>query len=142
MSFFNKVKAGVSEAGNKAKTVVDINRLKLQNNGKQNEIDQQYQVMGKLLFEAVTQGAGPLPSEQIETNITRILELKSEIDINLRQIAELSDEKKCKSCGINVALDVKFCPSCGATFDVAKEPIKEESIKNVTSSSSSLEKKE
>lgn len=56
--FFNKVKAGVSEAGNKAKTVVEINRLKLQNNGKQNDIDQQYQVMGKLLFEAVTQGAG------------------------------------------------------------------------------------
>lgn len=137
MSFFNKVKAGVTEAGNKAKTVVEINRLKLQNNGKHNEIDQQYQVMGKLLFEAVVQGTGPLPSEQIESNITRILELKSEIEQNLQQISELSDVKQCKACGGNVALDVKFCPSCGSTFEVAREP-----IKDVTPSSFSLEKKE
>lgn len=34
MSFFDKFKAGVSDAGNKAKTLVEINRLKLQNNGK------------------------------------------------------------------------------------------------------------
>lgn len=142
MSFFNKVKAGVTEAGNKAKSVVEINRFKLQNNGKQNEIDQQYQVMGKLLFEAVTRGTGPLPSEQIESNIARILALKSEIDVNLRQIAELSDEKQCKSCGGNVALDVKFCPSCGSTFEVVKEDIKQGSIKDVTPSSVFLEKKE
>lgn len=137
MSFFNKVKAGVSEAGNKAKSVVEINRLKLHNNSKQNEIEQQYQVIGKLLFEAVAQGTGPLPSEQIENNIGRILELKSEIDINLRQIAELSDEKKCQSCGVNVELEVRFCPSCGATFAVAKED-----IKDVTPTSDSLEKRE
>lgn len=137
MSFFNKVKAGVTEAGNKAKTVVEINRLKLQNNGKHNEIDQQYQAMGKLLFEAVVQGAGPLPSEQIESNITRILELKSEIEQNLQQISELSDVKQCKACGGNVALDVKFCPSCGSTFEVTREP-----IKDVTPSSISLDKKE
>ncbi len=137
MSFFNKVKAGVSEAGNKARTVVEINRLKLQNNGKQNDIDQQYQVMGKLLFEAVTQGAGPLPSEQIETNINRILELKAEIETNLQQIAELSDVKHCKACGGNVAIEARFCPACGSTFEVAKEP-----VSDVTPSSFSLDKKE
>lgn len=137
MSFFNKVKAGVTEAGNKAKIVVEINRLKLQNNGKHNEIDQQYQAMGKLLFEAVVQGAGPLPGEQIESNITRILELKSEIAQNLQQIADLSDEKYCKACGGSAALEVKFCPSCGSTFNGAREP-----IKDVTPSSFSLKKKE
>lgn len=117
MSFFNKVKAGVSEAGNKAKTVVEINRLKLQNNGKQSDINEQYQVMGKLLFEAVTEGSGPLPSEQIEKNIARIHELKAEIDANLQQIAGLSDVKQCKTCGGNVALEARFCSSCGATFE-------------------------
>ncbi|WP_449602374.1 zinc ribbon domain-containing protein [Paenibacillus sp. Marseille-Q9583] len=137
MSFFNKVKAGVSEAGNKAKTVVEINRLKLQNNSKQNDIDQQYQVMGKLLFEAVTQGAGPLPSEQIEKNISRILELKSEIEVNLQQIAGLSDVKHCKACGGNVAIEARFCPSCGSTFEAPNEP-----IRDVTPSSITLDKKE
>jgi hypothetical protein len=137
MSFFNKVKAGVSEAGNKAKTVVEINRLKLQNNSKHNEIDQQYQVIGKLLFESVTKGGGPLPSEQIEHNITRILELKSELDANLQQIAELSDVKQCKSCSGTVAIEARFCPSCGSIFEVVKEP-----IRDVTPSSISLEKKE
>lgn len=56
MDFFDKLKAGVAEAGSKAKTVVEVNRLKMQNNTLQGQIDQQYQEMGKRVFEAA-QGA-------------------------------------------------------------------------------------
>lgn len=116
MSFFDKFKAGVSEAGNKAKVVVEVNRLKLQNSSKQSEIDKQYQAMGKLLFEA-TLNELQLPREAFAANMGRVLELKAEIEANLQQIAELGDEKQCKSCGNNVPTEARFCPSCGHTFD-------------------------
>ncbi|WP_151732844.1 zinc ribbon domain-containing protein ['Paenibacillus yunnanensis' Narsing Rao et al. 2020] len=120
MSFFDKFKAGVSEAGNKAKSVVEINRLKLQNNGKQNEIDKQYQAMGRLLFETTLQGV-PLEKADYAVHMERVLVLQSEIDANLQQIAELGDAKQCRNCGTTVDSDARFCPNCGATFDSAAQ---------------------
>ncbi|GGF81162.1 hypothetical protein GCM10010912_27830 [Paenibacillus albidus] len=91
MSFLDKFKAGVAEAGNKAKTMVEINRLKLQNHNKQQEIDQEYQTMGKLLFEAAVSGAEPLPPAQFENHVNHILGLKAEIHANQWKISELGD---------------------------------------------------
>lgn len=120
MSFFDKFKAGVSEAGNKAKSVVEINRLKLQNNGKQNEIDKLYQAMGKLLFETTLQNV-PLERSEYAGQMERVLILQAEIDTNLQQIAELGDAKQCRNCGTTVDSDVRFCPNCGATFGPAAQ---------------------
>jgi len=123
MSLINKFKAGVAEAGNKAKTVVEINRLKMQNSSKQNEIEQQYQEIGRLVFEAREDDAWPIIKEQLDPNMNRILQLKFEIEQNLLQIANLSDEKPCRSCGATVAIDVRFCPKCGHTFEIIDQPI-------------------
>ncbi|OMF95211.1 zinc ribbon domain-containing protein [Paenibacillus sp. FSL R7-0273] len=121
MSFFDKFKAGVSEAGNKAKTVVEVNRLKLQNSGKQSEIDKQYQSMGKLLFEATLQGSA-LQADAYAVNMNRILALKAEIEANLEQISALGDVKICKGCNSSVPADTRFCPNCGHTFEAPREP--------------------
>lgn len=93
MSFLDKFKAGVAEAGNKAKVVVEINRLKLHNNSKHSEINREYQAMGKLLFEAAVSGADPLPKAQYEQHMSRILKLKEEINANLWTISELGNAK-------------------------------------------------
>lgn len=121
MSFFDKFKAGVTEAGNKAMNVVEVNRLKLQNSSKQNEIDKQYQVMGKMLFEA-TLNESILPKEAFAVNMNRVLVLKSEIEANLEQIEALGDGKHCKSCGSSVPAEARFCPNCGHTFETPREP--------------------
>lgn len=121
VSFFDKFKAGVTEAGNKAMNVVEVNRLKLQNSSKQNEIDKQYQLMGKMLFEA-TLNESLLPREAFAVNMDRVLVLKNEIEANLEQIATLGDGKHCKSCGSSVAADARFCPNCGYTFEAPREP--------------------
>lgn len=91
MDFFDKLKSGVAEAGSKAKTLVEINRLKMQNNTLQGQIDQQYQEMGKRVFEAAQGGNWPLGKEAFTENMERILKLKAEIDGNLAQIASLSE---------------------------------------------------
>lgn len=123
MSFMDKFKAGVAEAGSKAKTLVEINRIKLQNNGKKNEIEEQYQEIGRRVFDAAEEGNWPLPKEQLEPQINHILQLKWEIEQNLELIKNLTDEKTCKSCGNQVSINDRFCSKCGYTFEVIQEPI-------------------
>lgn len=56
MSFLDKLKSGVSEAGTKAKILVEINRLKLINVGKQNEISGLYKEIGEKVALAAEAG--------------------------------------------------------------------------------------
>ncbi|MFC7681376.1 zinc-ribbon domain-containing protein [Paenibacillus sp. GCM10028914] len=123
MSFMDKFKAGVAEAGSKAKTLVEINRIKLQNTSKKNEIEQQYQEIGKLVFDSAEKGDWPLTKEQLEPQINHIVQLKWEIEQNLQLIKNLTDVKTCKSCGNQVSINDRFCSKCGYTFEIEHESI-------------------
>ncbi|MDR0268536.1 zinc ribbon domain-containing protein [Paenibacillus sp.] len=114
MSFFDKLKSGVAEAGNKAKTAVEVNRLKMQNSTKQKEIEQEYQQIGKMVFDSLQQESMCTP-EQLQPMMDRIMQLKDEIQLNQHQINVISDEKKC-ACGHVVPIAARFCPECGNQF--------------------------
>ncbi|PAD80232.1 MULTISPECIES: zinc ribbon domain-containing protein [Paenibacillus] len=118
MSFFDKFKAGVSEAGNKAKILVEVNKLKLQNSSKRSEIDGQLLEIGKIVYASAESGAWPPDRQSFEACMRRIQELKFEMEQNELQIANLSDEKLCRACGKSSAMNARFCPHCGATFEV------------------------
>jgi len=94
MSFMDKVKAGMAEAGHKAKTVVEINRLKLQNHNKLGEIDQQYKEIGKRVYVASLEDSGIDRVEgQLYPFYSKIKFLQEEIQHNLQQIKFLSEEQ-------------------------------------------------
>ncbi|WP_372631995.1 zinc ribbon domain-containing protein [Cohnella sp.] len=115
MSFMDKVKSGFSEAGSKAKIVVEVNKLKLQNGNKQKEIEKLYQNIGRLFF---LNAVGRLPDvaeSDYQSNVADIVRLEREIEENHKQIKTLANEKDCV-CGKASPLDARFCPSCGHTF--------------------------
>lgn len=118
LSFLDKFKAGVAEAGNKAKNVVEINRLKLQNNSMQNEIDRQLQAIGKTVYDSVHEGTWPVSKEQLTEHLERIAELKLAIEQNLHHMNNINDSKTCKSCGAASNVEAKFCTNCGHTYEV------------------------
>ena len=118
MSFFDKLKTGVSEAGNKAKSAVEVNRLKLQNHGKQREIEQQYMEIGRAVFEAMKQRES-INTDALQPSYDQIIKLQEEIQQNQMQIAAISDEKQC-ACGQLVPIQAKFCPACGQHFAKVK----------------------
>lgn len=118
MSFLDKFKAGVAEAGNKAKNVVEINRLKMQNNSMHSEIARQYEAMGKIVFDSMEQGTWPVSKEQMSANIERIQELQLAIEQNLLHIANINDSKTCKACGATNNVEAKFCNHCGHTYEI------------------------
>lgn len=117
MSFFDKLKTGVSEAGNKAKVVVELNRLKMQNSSKHKEIEQQYQEIGRSVFVALTNEYETINREELQPFIQQILTLQDEIQRNQTQMGLAGDEKQCV-CGEKVPIGTRFCSVCGYPFEV------------------------
>lgn len=118
MSFMDKVKSGFSEAGSKAKIVVEVNKLKLQNSNKQKEIEKLYQNIGRLFFMNAVGRMPDVAESDYQSIVTEIMLLENEIEENKKQIKTLANEKDCV-CGKPAPLDARFCPSCGHTFSEA-----------------------
>lgn len=115
MSFMNKVKSGLTEAGSKAKTVVEINKLKSQNSSKQKEIEQRFQHIGRTYYLQETGKLSDGEGHDPALMIVDIARLEAEIEENVKAIKSLANEKDCV-CGKPAPLESRFCPSCGHTF--------------------------
>lgn len=117
MSFIDKLKSGVSEAGMKAKVLVEINKLKLINVGKQNEINGLYKEIGEKVTLAAELGQ-ELQLSYFSDQLEKISILKTEIEQNLLKITNLSDEKQCPACQRSNLIDAQQCTHCGHSFIV------------------------
>jgi len=115
VSFLDKLKSGVTDAGNKAKIAVEVNRLKMQNSSIRKDVDQVYMEMGKLVFLSI-RDQGEINNEQlIRPLFEEIVNFETEIKANLQQIKTLSGERDC-ICGNIVSSSTRFCPNCGHEF--------------------------
>lgn len=112
-SIFDKIKQGASEAGKQAKITVDINRLKMQANMKQKEIDEKYTEIGRIVYQA--QQTGINNHEDLVEYFSQITAIQLEIDDIFHKIEEYRKGKECV-CGNTVELDAKFCSKCGYRF--------------------------
>lgn len=126
MSFLDKLKTGVSEAGSKAKILVEINKLKLVNVGKQNEINGLYKEIGEKVTQAAELGQ-ELKLAFFSDQLEQIAILKGEIEQNQLRIVNLSDDKQCPSCQSTLPIDAKECPNCNNSFLIEEEQIIEPS---------------
>ncbi|MFP3390052.1 zinc ribbon domain-containing protein [Brevibacillus sp. SIMBA_040] len=122
MSFLDKLKQGVTDAGQKAKTVVEINRLKLQAQDLQKQIEEKQAKIGEIVFARFSQNQAVTATPEIEGYCDEIVTIQGEIKQLQIKIKELNNEKEC-DCGKIVALETKFCPACGHQFSVPPEII-------------------
>jgi NADH pyrophosphatase NudC (nudix superfamily) len=113
MSFFDKLKRGVSDTTALAKVTVEVNRLKLQISSKKKEIIELQTNIGILVYEQFTDSVDR--QEEISLICARIQEKHFDMDMIREKIDALSDEKKCV-CGITLARSTRFCPECGHKF--------------------------
>lgn len=122
MSFLDKLKSGVSEAGTKAKILVEINKLKLINVGKQNEINGLYKEIGEKVALAAEVGQ-ELQLSYFSHQLEQIAMLKTEIEQNQLKITNLSDEKQCPDCNRSNPIDAIECIHCKTSFIVQERPV-------------------
>ncbi len=120
MSFFDKIKKGVSEAGQKAKITVEVNRLKLQISAKRRDIETKYKLMGEAYFQAHMQGSTEGLEPELQAYSEDVIRLLEDIAEMQARIKDISNEKSC-ACGKVVTLDTKFCPNCGHQFDGSEQ---------------------
>lgn len=128
MSFIDKLKLGMTEAGSKAKILVEVNKLRLINSGKNNEINTLYQEIGKLVVAASEQNE-VVDSSQCQLLVEQIQILKHEIEQNKLQMNNLSDHKECANCSRPNPVDSRYCMKCGHVFKIYE--INEESIQYI-----------
>lgn len=115
-NLFDKFKKGVSDASNKAKTIVDVNKIKMQVSQKEKEIEVEYKGIGEIVFNAFKNDNSENIDELIQDKCNIILAKQEEIRQLNQKIGELNNEKECV-CGRLVPIDTKFCPSCGHKFE-------------------------
>ena len=124
-SMLDKFKAGVADAGSKAKLLVETNRLKLQNNGKKQEMKANYQRIGELVYQMAEEGVRLPARGGLEPLIQQIDRLKREVEQNELQIRNLMDVKTCRACGRQVPVVDRYCSGCGRTFEIMQHVVVE-----------------
>jgi RNA polymerase subunit RPABC4/transcription elongation factor Spt4 len=113
MSFFNKLKQGVSDAGQKAKISVEVTRLKMQIQAKQNTVKEKCSFIGSIIYTAYEKGEQPFINQDIAETCKEISQIQDEIKLIQSKIYELNGEKNCEVCNQIMPFDSKFCQSCG-----------------------------
>ena len=119
MDLFDKMKKGLSDAGAKAKEMVDITRLNNQIGQKQREIEQLYYEIGQATFKAFQDNALSGIEAAIKDFSQEIVQKQEEIAELERNITELrsadakAPEAQSPETESNEAPDQKVCPSCG-----------------------------
>ncbi|WP_432407285.1 double zinc ribbon domain-containing protein [Wukongibacter sp. M2B1] len=118
MSFFDKLKKGASEAGEKAKIMIEINKVKVQIFQTEKELKDEFKTIGETTFELYKKGNFDKLLESIEENCNNCLKKLEEIKELELEIKEINDGKKCPDCNKDVSYDTKFCYYCGYKFKV------------------------
>ncbi|ATP41659.1 hypothetical protein CSE16_17365 [Solibacillus sp. R5-41] len=118
MGIFNKLKQGVSDAGNKAKTTVEATRLKGQIANNTGEINDLFLKIGREVFASYNTQTNTQVDENVKAhiiNINNLLGKNKEIEKNLHKVR---NQKDCV-CGHTVTLDSEFCSACGHKIAVS-----------------------
>lgn len=119
MSFFDKLKQGVNDAGQKAKIAVEVNRVKLQIHALQKQMEEKQTSIGGMIYQLFQAGDPISSNAEIDRLCNDITLLQVEVkQLQVKQ-KEMNHEKEC-SCGKVIALDAKYCPFCG--HDFTKQP--------------------
>ncbi|MDP5272969.1 zinc ribbon domain-containing protein [Chengkuizengella axinellae] len=117
MSMLNKLKKGFSEAGTKAKEMIEINQLKYKISVTQKEIDNKFIYIGEKIYNQYQNKDLIELDQDMEIMCKDIEQLKYEIKQIDLQLKEISKQKEC-SCGHLVDVNDNYCPVCGEKFEM------------------------
>ena len=134
MKLFKDLKKGATEASEKAKVMIEINKLKIQISQNEKEIDDEFRKIAETVFDMFKAGnMGEMTSSIIESCDMCLSkeEKNKELEIEIRKF---KNERECSNCGATVKLDIKFCPSCGYKFEITEKytDLQSEKILEVT----------
>lgn len=120
MDFFDKISDTIvsvsKDATQKAKGISEIAKLRMEIRSKEDEINRQYQAIGKAYYEKHREDDEPKYEQ-----ITLIREAEEVLDELRSQLSQIKGVQKCPHCGREMDLDADYCSKCGAKLDIFEE---------------------
>ncbi|GAC41016.1 zinc ribbon domain-containing protein [Paenibacillus popilliae] len=107
-----KLKEGAAKASEKAKNVIEINRLQSQIAAQRKEIEQNVYLIGEWVYDAYKKKDLTLAEDEIMALGDANLVLEGEIKRLEWKVSELHHEKRCE-CGEVAPLTSNYCAACG-----------------------------
>ena len=99
-------------AGKKASDVVNKTKIKFAHANMQTDLDELYERLGKLYYDAVSKGVDNGTKES--ALITKIDSLKADMEILKAEVGVFPRAGKvCPECGKSIPKNAEFCPYCG-----------------------------
>ncbi len=122
MDFFNQftdVVANLGEtAAQKTKDFTDVTKHSYDIHKLENEMNQKFQEIGKLVFEAEEAGE---ETPDLSEQIAKLQELKAEMKDIQDQVKIIKGVEICPFCGGEVDPKAAFCSHCGADLSKGKK---------------------
>lgn len=112
--FFDQVKQGINQTGKQAQIAVEVNRIKMQINMKEKELETIFAKIGRAVFKAHQEGINDY--DQISAFYQEVTDLQNEMNQLNVQINQVKSIRQC-TCGNIESIDNKFCSQCGAKFE-------------------------
>ena len=101
-----------SNAGKKARDVANKTKIRFALANLQSDLDELYEKLGKLYYEAVVTGANNGTKES--AIITKIDSIKADMEILKAEVGMFPKRgKMCSECGKIIPKNAEFCPYCG-----------------------------
>ncbi|QUH20156.1 hypothetical protein [Alkaliphilus sp. B6464] len=116
MSLLEKLSNTLSETakslGKKSSEFVEISKLSLDAQRKQDKIQDKYEQIGKYVYSKLKRGSY-ITKEELEPWINEIDALEGDIEILEKMALNIRNIKHCTYCNIELDDDVNYCPLCG-----------------------------
>ncbi len=114
----DNIKKSLSKAAKKTKetseTMMEVAKLKYKLIEINSDIDDNYMMIGKLVYEASEEDDINDKVAELGKDITALIEARNDMQEKLN---ELVNKKQCPECETKLEKDFEFCPKCGYKFE-------------------------
>ena len=130
MDFFEKLGKKATEtfnnAAEKTNKIASETKIRFKINDCKSKIKDLYQEIGKTVYQKMVLDGEKDIKDDIEEQLTKIVEYTNQIEDYEKQILELADLKQCENCKNKIEKSAKYCPECGA--EQPKEEVHEAEV--------------
>lgn len=134
MEFFDKLGQKATEAykitADKTGKLAREAKLRLKMSNLKTDINNIYEEIGKKAYEKHTLNENIDFENYFEQELTEIDVLSEQIETILKELLELKDQIQCEKCFTNIDKECKFCPNCGAKQEQKEETVHDVEIVN------------
>ena len=113
-NIIHDIKSTVNSAVKKSGDLLEIGKVKLSLADAGSKLSDLYESLGEMAYRAKREEVDL--SEEMESVIWQIDEMRSEIKKQKEKMAELRSQQICKNCGKSNVIEAKYCNECGAAL--------------------------